>query len=190
VSAEVTSVTDDADGLVTAMDGETAKRVIRTARQQGIDLAIAGSGAQQFTPDAIESLGDAADGLYLALWFATDEMPGAGVEEYVQAMEDADASDQSDDLAKNSWIAFGLLDEAAKGQQQIDRTSILNALGGISNFDTGGLSPILDFTKPGTFLDGAQPKVVNTTCVYSQIEDGEIVALDEKFIDPFDAPSG
>jgi branched-chain amino acid transport system substrate-binding protein len=190
VSAEVTSVTDGADGLVTAMDGETAKRVIRTARQQGLDLAIAGSGAQQFTPDAIDSLGDAAEGLYLALWFATDEMPGPGVEEYVQAMEDADRSDESDDLAKNSWIAFGLLDQAAQGQQQIDRTTILESLGGISSFDTGGLSPTLDFTKPGTFLDGAQPKVVNTTCIYAQIEDGEIVALDEKFIDPFDAPSG
>jgi ABC-type branched-subunit amino acid transport system substrate-binding protein len=188
VSAEVTSVTDDADGLVTAMDGETAKRVIRTARQQGIDVAIAGSGAQQFTPEAIDSLGDAADGLYLALWFATDTMPGEGVEEYVQAMDDAGAADQSDDLAKNSWIAFGLLDEAAKGQRQINRTTILDTLGGISAFDTGGLTPVLDFTKPGTFLDGAQPKVVNTSCVYAEIEDGEIVALDESFIDPFDAP--
>jgi ABC-type branched-subunit amino acid transport system substrate-binding protein len=190
VSAEVTSVTEGADGLVTAMDGETAKRVIRTARQQGIEIAIAGSGAQQFTPEAIDSLGDAADGLYLALWFATDEMPGRGVEEYVHAMEDADASDQSDDLAKNSWLAFGLLDQAARGQQPINRTTILEAMGGISKYDTDGLSPTLDFTTPGTFLDGAQPRIVNTTCVYAQIEDGEIVALDEAFIDPFDVSSG
>jgi ABC-type branched-subunit amino acid transport system substrate-binding protein len=185
ISAEVTAISDDADGLVTASDGETAKKIIRTARQLGLDVAIAGSGAQQFTPAAIKSLGDTVEGLYLSLWFATDDMPGAGVKQYLAGMKKAGAKNKSDDLAKNSWLALGLLDEAARGQTEIDRTTILDSVAKITAFDTGGLTPVLDFTTPGTFFNGAQPKVVNTSCVYARIKNNKVVALEKEFVDPF-----
>jgi len=189
VSAEVTAIADGSDGIVTASDGETAKKIIRTARQLGLDVALAGSGAQQFTPEAIEALGDAADGVYLALWFATDDTKAPGVKEYLAGLKKIHASDKSDDLAKNSWLALSLLDRAAEGQQTIDRASILSGLAGISDFDTGGLTPTLDFTQPGSFLGGAQPRIVNDSCTYGRIKDGKIVSAGKGFVDPFQPPS-
>ena len=113
---------------MTASDGETAKKIMRTARQLGLDVALAGSGAQQFTPAAIKALGDAVDGAYLALWFATDDTKAPGIKEYLAAMKKVGAKGQSDDLAKNSWLALSLLDTVAKGQTTIDRTSVLNGV--------------------------------------------------------------
>jgi branched-chain amino acid transport system substrate-binding protein len=189
VSAEVTAIAEGSDGIVTASDGETAKKIIRTARQLGLDAALAGSGAQQFTPEAIKALGSAADGVYLALWFATDDTKAPGVKAYLAGMKKAGAKAKSDDLAKNSWLALSLLDRAAQGQATIDRASILSALQGISDFDTGGLTPTLDFTQPGSFLGGAQPRVVNDSCAYGKIKNGKIVTAGKGFVDPFQPPS-
>ncbi len=189
ISAEVTAIAEGSDGIVTASDGGTAKKIFRTARQLGLDVALAGSGAQQFTPEAIDSLGDAADGVYLALWFATDDTKAPGVKAYLTDMKKAGASAKSDDLAKNSWLALGLLDRAAEGQATIDRATLLGSLEGITDFDTGGLTPVLDFTTPGSFFGGAQPRVVNDSCVYGRIKNGKIVSAGKGFVDPFQPPA-
>ena len=189
ISAEVTAIAEGSDGIVTASDGGTAKKIIRTVRQLGLDVAIAGSGAQQFTPAALKSLGDAGNGVYLALWFATDDTKAPGVKEYLAAMKKVGATGKSDDLAKNSWLALGLLDRAAQGQTTIDRASILSSLQGISDFKTGGLTPTIDYTQPGSFFGGAQPRVVNDSCAYGKIKNGKIVAAGKGFVDPFQPPA-
>jgi ABC-type branched-subunit amino acid transport system substrate-binding protein len=189
ISAEVTAIAEDSDGIVTASDGETAKKIIRTARQLGLDVALAGSGAQQFTPEAIDALGDAADGVYLALWFATDDTKADGVKEYLADMKKVKAKNKSDDLAKNSWLAISLLDHATDGATTIDRTTVLDGLNAVTAFDSGGLAPTLDFTQPGSFLGGLQPRVVNDSCAYGRIKDGKIVGVGSGFVDPFQTSS-
>jgi branched-chain amino acid transport system substrate-binding protein len=184
-SAELGAVTDGADGLVMATEDGTAQKIVGQLDQLGADVAVAGTGGQSFNPDTIADLGGATDGLYLALWFASDDMPGDGVAEYVDAMDAAGASGRSDDLSKLGWVAFELLDQAAEGLPTIDRASILGALNAMSAFDTGGLTPVLDFTTPGQLVAG--PRFVNDSCVYAQVQDGTVEAISDGFVRPFSA---
>ena len=50
------------------------------------------------------------------------------------------------------------------------------------------MSPTLDFTQPGSFFNGIQPRVVNDSCVYGRIKNGKIVSAGTGFVDPFKAP--
>ena len=56
-------------------------------------------------------------------------------------------------------------------------------------YDPQGFAPVLDFTKPGTALGGALPRLVNTKVMYARVKNGQIKALNGgKFIDPFAVP--
>lgn len=181
-SAELNAVTADADGLVLATDGATAQKIVQQLAQLGIDVPTVGSGAQGWTPSVLESLDGAADGLNVAAWFATDDMPGEGVQAYLDDLEAVDASDQSDDLAKLGWTSFELLDQTAAGLDEIDRETVLAGLQATSAFDSGGMTPVLDFTEDGTLIAG--PRFVNDSCVYAQVDGTEVVARSDGFVYP------
>jgi ABC-type branched-subunit amino acid transport system substrate-binding protein len=168
-----------------ATDGLSAQKMVRQSGQLGLDVPLVGSGGQSFTPEVLSDLGDAAEGMYVSLWYATDDTDAPGVRQYLDDLEAAGSLDLSDDLSKLGWVAFELLDQVATGLDTIDRTTVLDALNGTSAFDSGGLTPVLDFTTPGTLLSG--PRFVNDTCVYAQVEDGAIVAISKGFVEPFAA---
>jgi ABC-type branched-subunit amino acid transport system substrate-binding protein len=181
-SAEMGAISAQVDALLLAQDGATALKTVTSLRAIGSDIAVAGSGAQSWTPERIGQAGDAVEGMYLALWYAADDMPGAA--EYLADMEAIDALDQSDDQAKLGWVAYELLNQVATGLETIDRTTILDALSNLTDFDGGGLTPTIDFTTPGELVFGTQPRLVNESCVYAQIRDGRIVSIDGEFVTP------
>lgn len=181
-SAELGAVTSGADALIMATDGNTAQKIVSQSSQLGVDIPLIGSGGQ-FTPEVLADLGDAAEGMYLALWYAADDSDAVGLQQYLEDLEAHGGTDLSDDLSKLGWIAFELLDQAATGLETIDRRSILDALNGMSAFDSGGLTPVLDFTTPGTLVSG--PRFVNDTCVYAQVRDGAVVSISDDFVEPF-----
>lgn len=184
-SAELGAVTSGADALIMATDGLTAQKIVRQSGQVGVDIPLVGSGGQSFTPEVLADLGDAAEGMYVSLWYATDDTEAPGVEQYLDDMEAHGSLDLSDDLSKLGWVAFELLDQAATGLDTIDRTTILETLNSMSAFDSGGLTPMLDFTTPGTLVSG--PRFVNDTCVYAQVDGGAIVGVSDGFVEPFGA---
>ena len=181
-SAEMGAIRGKVDGLLLAQDGATALKTVRSLRGIGSNIPVAGSGAQSWTPERIRQAGDAVQGMYVALWFAADDMTGAA--RYLADMKQIDALDQSDDQAKLGWVAFELLDRAATGLATIDRAAILEALGRITDFNGGGLTPPLDFTKPGKLVFGTQPRLVNDSCVYGRIKSGRIVSVKGEFVRP------
>lgn len=185
LSPQALAVSDGADGVVLASDPTTAQRLVQTFGQAGVDVQLSASSGQGFTPPVLRELGDAAEGMYLTSFYATDDMPGEGVAEFLEAMEEAGESDVADDLAKNAWVALTLLDELASRVDTIDRASILEAANNLSDFDSGGFTPVIDFTTPGTLLGGAMPRFVNATVVYGQVRDGRVVSIDGEFVDPF-----
>lgn len=184
-SAEMGAISAQVDALVLAQDGATALKTVTSLRAIGSDIPVAGSGAQGWTPERIKQAGDAVDGMYVSLWYAADDMPGAAA--YLADMEAIGALDQSDDLAKLGWVAFELLNQVATGLPTIDRAAILEALAGVTTFDGGGLTPPIDFTKPGELVFGTQPRLVNDSCVYAQIRGGRVVSLDVEFVTPLTA---
>jgi len=183
-SAEIGAIATQADAVVLAQDGATARKTVRGINQIGAELKIAGSGGQGWTPSAIKDVGDAANGVYLSLWYAADDSTSPGVQQYLADLAAAGKADLSDDLAKLGWVGFDLLDHVASTLKTIDRSTILAGLGTTNDYDSGGLAPVIDFTKPGKLLGGAMPRFVNTTCAYAQIQDGKIVGLGD-FVSPF-----
>ena len=182
-SAQMGAISAKADAVVLAQDPATALKAVTALRSIGSDVPVAGSGAQSWTPERIKQAGEAVEGMYLALWFALDDAPGA--KRYVADMRAIDALDQSDDQAKLGWVAFELLHQAARGLPTLDRASITTALSQMRSFDGGGLTPTIDFTTPGKLLFGAQPRLVNDACVYGRIKDGRIVSVRSGFVRPF-----
>ena len=178
-SAEIGALAADVDGIILAQDFTTAIRSLRAIEQLGIDVPIAASAAQGWTKENLAAAGPAAEGMYLALWYSPDDSGEPGVEQYLADLEAIDGLELTDDLAKMGWLAFELLDQAATGVESLDRTTILEGLNAMSAFDTGGLTPVLDFTTPGGLFGGAAPRFVNETCAYGQVSDGVVVGLTE-----------
>ena len=178
-SAEIGALAADVDGIILAQDFTTAIRSLRAIEQLGIDVPIAASAAQGWTKENLAAAGPAAEGMYLALWYSPDDSGEPGVEQYLADLEAIDGLELTDDLAKMGWLAFELLDQAAADVETLDRTTMLEGLNAMSAFDTGGLTPVLDFTTPGGLFGGAAPRFVNETCAYGQVSDGVVVGLTE-----------
>lgn len=184
-SAELGAIASEADALLLAQDGATALRTVRNIGELGLDQPVSGSGGQDWTPDAIADAGDATEDMYLALWYATDDTDAPGVQQYLDDMEAVDGLGSSADLSKLGWVAFELLDQVAAGTETIDRTTVLDGLNSTTAFDSGGLTPVIDYTQPGPLLGGVAPRYVNDSCVYAQVQDGEIVGISDGFLTPF-----
>ena len=189
VSAETAAALENSDGLALLTDPATASNVIEAMTQQGNVVPVGAAGGQ-FSAEALTGLGEAGNGMLLANWFASDDQDVPGVQEFLRIMETYDTVDHSDDLAKSGYTAMLLLDEAVRGLETIDRASILAKLTEMDAFDTGGLTPVIDFTTPGPLeIDGqALPRFVNPTVMYGRVEDAQVAAVDGTFIDPFVAP--
>jgi ABC-type branched-subunit amino acid transport system substrate-binding protein len=189
VSAETAAALENSDGLALLTDPATASGVIQAMTQQGNVVPVGAAGGQ-FSAEALAGLGEAADGMLLANWFASDDQDVPGVQEFLRIMETYDTLDHSDDLAKSGYTAMLLLDEAVRGLETIDRASILANLTEMDDFDTGGLTPTIDFTAPGPLeIEGEPlPRFVNPTVMYGRVADARVAAVDGTFVDPFVAP--
>ncbi|MEM7141416.1 MAG: ABC transporter substrate-binding protein [Actinomycetota bacterium] len=183
-TAEIGALAADVDGIVLAQDNATAIKTLRAISQLGLDLPISGSAGQNWTPANLEAAGPAAEGMYVALWYAADDSGEPGVEQYLADLEAVDALGQTDDLAKLGWVAFELIDQVVGDADTVDRTLVLDGLTNMTAFDSGGLTPVLDFTTPGGLFGGAAPRFVNETCAYGQIQEGGVVGL-TGLISPF-----
>ncbi len=189
VSSETAAALEGSDGLALLTDPATANNVITAMTQQGNVVPVGGAGGQ-FSAEALAGLGASGDGLLLANWFASDDVDVPGVADFLRVMETYDTIDHSDDLAKSGYTAMLLLDEAVRGLDTIDRASILANLSEMNAFDTGGLTPVIDFTTPGPLeVDGtALPRFVNPTVMYGEVANSAVTAIDAEFVDPFAAP--
>ena len=184
-TAEIGALAADVDAIMLAQDLSGAFKVLRAIEQLGIDLPISGTAGQSWTPANIESAGPAIEGMYLSLWYASDDSGAPGIEQYRADLEAIGEPDLTGDLAKMGWVAFELIYQLADGAEVVDRSTILDGLNAMAAFDTGGIAPVLDFTTPGGFLGGAAPRFVNETCAYGQIQDGAVVGVSDGFVTPF-----
>lgn len=188
VSAETATALEGSDGIALLTDPATANKVIEAMVQQGKIVPVGGAGGQ-FSRKDLEALGDSGEGLLLASWFASDDVDAPGVKEFLRVMDTYASTDLSDDLAKSGYTAMLLLDTAVAALDTIDRASLLAELTAMDSFDTGGLTPIIDFTAAGPLeLDGtALPRFVNPTVMYGKVTGAKVKAVDGTFVNPFEA---
>jgi len=167
------------DGVIFATDPGAASALAGLRAQLKSTVPIAASGGQ-FNSAAIATLGDAAEGILLGAWFATDDWDVPGVKQYLADLAQYTKGGESDDLGKNAWIAFDLLNLAAQGTD-LSRAALLASAGKIAAYDAGGFMPMTDFSKPSMAMGGTAPRLFNQFVTYAKISGGKVVAVDKEF---------
>jgi hypothetical protein len=94
-------------------------------------------------------------------------------------------SANEDGDAINEWMALQLFVHAMGGSASTSRAQVTAALNGLSSYSTGGLTPVVNFTKPQTALSGQIPRVVNPTAYGYHYSSGTFTPLTSGFINPF-----
>jgi ABC-type branched-subunit amino acid transport system substrate-binding protein len=164
------------DGVVLLTDPQTAAKVVAEARKQGSKVMFA-TNIDAFTPAVLASMGAAAEGLFVSGLFAFDDVGQPGVKAFTDALKKYGNGKDSDDFAKQAWVGLQMLDAAAKGLATIDRKSILDSLTKMTKYSTGGLTPDIDYTVPGTLLKGTVPRFTNGSVAYAKVEGGVVKSI-------------
>ncbi len=100
-----------------------------------------------------------------------------------------DRYDAPEDLDWNSlvglgtWASFTAFVGIAQDLETIDAASFTKALEKTDALDTGGMQPVLDFTKPYTGLGGAFPRIINRQVAFDVIKDGKPAPIDGEYHD-------
>jgi hypothetical protein len=138
---------------------------------------------------SLTKLGAAADGTYVTTSFPPSGGPGNA--EFTQQMSKYEPGAVQDDLAKNAWLSVWVFANTAQHLSTLTRASVLAAMSKISDYNTGGLTPPLNFTKTFSGFGGSLPRMFNQTVVYTKVVNSKFVATGSGgFADPFAPVSG
>ncbi|MGW6729691.1 ABC transporter substrate-binding protein [Nocardia sp. NPDC055029] len=173
LTSQVSSMAENADAVLLAVTPTMASQMMLARQQLAISVPFVAA-TVNFTVDSLKGLGAAAEGMRLAAYYPTEDIELAGNSQFVTDMKANGSTKFVGDLAKADWVAFDLFNEAAKGLQTLDRATVLGALKAVSGYDAGGLTPKLDFTKPGA--NPAFPRLVNLDYFSAVVKNGKVVS--------------
>jgi hypothetical protein len=168
------------DAQALALTEDLALRYVRAARQQGFTGPLMLS-ETVVPPTALEenlSPTDLAE-VYAITWF---DKTSDGYADYLSDLEQYQPDVEPSDLGVNAWLSVNMFAEVAGGLDEVTRASVFAAMNALSGYDTGGLTPPLDFTVEGTALGGAAPRLVPSaqTVFADRYEDGQWVPYAEE----------
>jgi hypothetical protein len=192
-SAEATQLANDGDGIVITTSAEQMGRLMRAGQSTGAFKGkTLASNTSSLDEDNIKTLGSLANGIYVVTGgIATTDVKVPAVKRYLAEVKKYASSSMkfaNGETVKIPWLGFQAFAAAVKDLPTVDRASTLAAMNKLV-YDPQGFAPVLDFTKPGTALGGALPRLVNTKVMYARVVKGKIKALNGgAFIDPFAAP--
>lgn len=179
-------VSANPDGIAVFGSSDINVRVIAGLRGAGYTglIAVPGTG---LTPDGIEVLGDAAEGVLLVSGFEAATGEGEAIDQFNAEM-DATAPDAArTELAINAWSSVHLFAEVLGELDTIDSASLVAAL---NNRPVDlGVAPPFTLGVPDNQL--GLPRVFRVTFQVQEISDGEIVPSgDGAFLDVNDFVTG
>ena len=161
-------------------------RVIAGLRSSGYTglIGVPGTG---ITPDGLETLGDAAEGLLVVGSFEAPAGDGEAVQQFNEEMDAHSPDAPRTDLAVNAWASVHLFADVLRELDTIDGPSLLAALDG-REVDLG-VAPPFTLGVPDNPL--SLPRVFRVTFQVQEVRDGEIVPSgDGEFLDVNDFVSG
>jgi ABC-type branched-subunit amino acid transport system substrate-binding protein len=184
LSASVQASTqNNPGGIIIVLSADSNLKFLQSAHSQGVTIPIVSPGAE-VTPSALAALGDAANGQYVTTCFPPSG--GQGNQLFTQQMDKYQSSANKDDLSKNSWLGVRLFQAAAAKATALTRQGILDAMNGLTSFDTGGMTPPLNYTQPFAGFGGTFPRMFNPTVVYNKFTNGQEVPTNPgQFANPF-----
>lgn len=167
------ALSDGADGLVlftTASDALHMVQAIHNSGKSNVKIAFAVSSSDQL----VKSLGGDADGLLTAsMNRQTSETTYPGVKQYGVEMKASGFDADSNEYAINAWASVHLFAQVAASVKTVRAADIQTALG-TAKYDSGGLFPTLDFSKPVTSLliSKGAPRIFTSQVEYVKVEHG------------------
>lgn len=184
VSAEMTTASQGADVMMLHLTPDQGVQAVKVRQQLGLQVPILNEGAVA-TAESLKSLGSAANGMQLATFLPPASSGTPGDKQFLADMKAVGDSNEVDDNSLAAWTAVDLLATAAKNVTTVNRSTLLQALKATTSFDAGGVTPPLDFAKPGPYA--TYPRLFNMTVGVGQIKNGQIepVAGQQRFIPIF-----
>jgi len=161
------------DGIYVGLSNEAT--LIKALREQGFQGLIA-TPTSNITAEELTELGDAAENVVLVSDVARSGPARKQFEEEL-AEYSADEAAGVTDRGLNAWRGVHLFADVVEGiDGDVTRESITEALDSLSDYDTGGLTPNLDFSTPNPepgFSRLFNPYVVGLTFADGEIRDSE-----------------
>lgn len=191
-SAEVAQATTNADCMVVVMSEtpfltwntalQQADTTVKQYGNQGNLNAISAKGAEEVTN------GNIISGMY-------PDISTAPWDDYRAALEAGNIDQEANDFnslgGMGTWAAYMAFAQIARTiDGEVTAKSFYDAASKTSKLDLGGMVPVLDFTKEWTDgLDGYS-RLFNRSVVYSKLENGKVVPVDNEFVDVSDLALG
>lgn len=162
--------TYDPDVVLLAFPEPQISQAIQTEFQTGNRLPLI-TGAGDLSGAALKKLGPAAEGVTSLSALPPQSADGVPAIKAFHADMDRFAPDaERSAISLNAWAGVQMLAEVLRGLDTIDRASVLKAMNELSDYDSGGLTPALDFTaKPAV---AQLPRLFNTSATVTRITDG------------------
>jgi branched-chain amino acid transport system substrate-binding protein len=170
------------DGVL-AYGSSTAQQVslIRAIRQRDPKIIISTAAIR---PEVITALGAGANGVY-SVGLSQPATSGArGVKLFNSDMDAYGGSASRTDQAEGAWAAVWTFERLAAKLPSVTSSTVLDALKGMRNYDMGGIYPPISTDQKFTAVPGF-PTIYNPTVVYQVVKNGQLYAIDGKFVDPF-----
>lgn len=191
-SAEVAQATSNADCMVVVLS-ETPFLTWNTALQQA-DTAIKQYG-NQGNLNAISAKGaeEATNGNIISGMYP--DISTAPWDEYRAALESNDIDQEANDFnslgGMGTWAAYiGFAQIASAIEGEVTAASFYELASNTTALDLGGMVPVLDFTKEWTDGIPGYTRLFNRSVVYSKLENGKVVPVDNEFVDVSDLALG
>jgi len=191
-SAEVARATTDADCMVVVMS-ETPFLTWNTALQQsGSDIKQYGN---QGNLNAISAKGaeEATDGNIISGMYP--DIASEPWADYRAALEKNEIDQVANDFnslgGMGTWAAYmGFAKIAAGIEGEVTAASFFEAASNTTALDLNGMVPVLDFTQEWTDGLPGYTRLFNRSVVYSQLSNGQVIPLDNNFVDVSDLAMG
>ncbi|MER5917646.1 ABC transporter substrate-binding protein [Streptomyces sp. NPDC001982] len=189
----IAALPGDVDGLYISSTRDQTAKIILQARKSGAKYPIAVPALTISAAALNELVGKQGTDIYVASPFNTDS---DGYESYQKEMDAIGKAGSPEDhaIALNGWVAVHLFADAVEkaGADNVTRESLTAALKATSDYDTGGLTPPLDWTKPQTAMGGSLSAVTNLSLMAYKFnaDTGKLDPVgDQTFLDIFGAGS-
>jgi ABC-type branched-subunit amino acid transport system substrate-binding protein len=182
------SMANDVDGMILLVIGDQNGRFIQGLEQQGFDGKIATAGPF-LTPDILGEVGDYLNGKALVelAYPPVTAKSVPGIKQYLKDMNAFDKSLIKNDQGVGNWLSTYIFEQAAEQTDEITGANILATLNGMTDVDTLGLTPPIDYTQPAEVAQFPLPRLFVSTIVHGAVKKGKIVSASKppEFVEAF-----
>jgi ABC-type branched-subunit amino acid transport system substrate-binding protein len=142
------------------------------------------------TPTTLQSLGSAANGLYLVAGLPFVESNNPGVAVFKQQMAQYQPGATVDEPALNAWLSVTAFAQVANQTSgDVTRASVLHAWQSLTSLQVDGLLPP-DLNMQSSPLGiPSLARLVNVWVQYGRVESGQINVLTQNFVDLLTKPT-